>query len=95
MKISLLDNIVGSGKPLLSLSHLLLLFFFMRVGCVLARVGFLVVEIFDKLVVAGGNQGSHDRTEPVNVVVSGEIGCRDSRAETACWVEGCTGPSNT
>lgn len=66
-----------------------------RIGCVLARIHLLVVEVLDERVIAGGNQRAHDGAEPVDVVVTREIGLDDGWTQATCWVERCTSPAHT
>jgi hypothetical protein len=64
-------------------------------GRILSGVGFFVVEILDKSVVASGNSSSKERTNPVYPVVSNELSACDSTTEASSWIERTASVVNT
>jgi len=70
-----------------------LLFLFIEVATsrVLAWVDLFVIEELDEAVEAGGHEGTDERSDPVDPVVTHELSGSDSRSETASWVEGTAG----
>jgi hypothetical protein len=64
-------------------------------GRILSGVGFFVVEILDKPVVASGNGSSKERTNPVYPVVSDELSACDGTTEASSWIERTASVVNT
>jgi hypothetical protein len=64
-------------------------------GRILSGVGFFVVEILDKPVVAGRSSSPEERTNPVYPVVSDESSACNGTTETSSWIERTASVVNT
>jgi hypothetical protein len=64
-------------------------------GRILSGVGFFVVEILNKPVVAGRSSSPEERTNPVYPVVSDESSACNGTTETSSWIERAASVVNT